>query len=138
MNPYNHDQKPQNNVKPRAWLVVSLVVLAALLGITYYFFDPMESRWMPQCIFHRLTGLQCMGCGSQRMLHALLHGDVAGAFHANFFGMLMLPFIAVMAWAEARRVSHPAFYRRLFSPAVIYGLIVLMLVWLILRNVLGI
>ena len=131
-------QPTGNNKKPRAWLVVSLILIAALLGVIYYFFDPMESRWMPRCVFHQLTGLQCMGCGSQRMLHALLHGDFAGAFRANLFGMLMLPVIALMAWAEARREKHPAVYRRLFSPAAVYGLIVLMILWLILRHIIGI
>lgn len=138
MRPHEQDNIPENNGKPRAWLVVSLVVTGVVLGVVYYFFDPLESRWMPQCIFHRLTGLQCMGCGSQRMLHALLHGDFTAAFHANLFGMLMLPVIAFMAWAEVRRQEYPSLYRRVFSPAVIYSLIALMLVWLILRNIFGI
>lgn len=126
------------NKKPRAWLVVSLMLLALLLGIIYYFFDPMESRWMPQCVFHRLTGLQCMGCGSQRMLHALLHGDFAGAFRANAFGLLMLPVIVFMGWAETQRTGRPGVYARVFSPVVIYSLIFLMVIWLIIRNLLGI
>ena len=32
------------------------------------------------CVFHRLTGLPCLTCGSTRALAALAAGDVAGAF----------------------------------------------------------
>ncbi len=125
------------NKKPRAWLVVSLILTATVVAVVYYFFDPLESRWMPQCIFHRLTGLQCMGCGSQRMLHALLHGDFAGAFRANAFGMVMLPVIALMLYAETQRLRHPRLYARLFSPKVMTLIIALMVAWLILRNILS-
>lgn len=126
------------NKKPRAWLVVSLMLIAMIVVTIYYFFDPLDSRWMPQCIFRRLTGLQCMGCGSQRMLHAMLHGDFTGAFRANAFGMLMLPVIAFMIWAETQRERRPKLYAKVFSPAVIYVLIALMLIWLVIRNLMGI
>ena len=32
------------------------------------------------CLFHRLTGLPCLTCGSTRAAAALASGDVAGAF----------------------------------------------------------
>lgn len=127
-----------SNKKPRAWLVVSLIVLLVGGGIFYYFFDPLESRFMPQCIFHRFTGLQCMGCGSQRMAHALLHGDVMGAFKANAFAMVMLPLIIFMIWTETQRTKRPRLYEKVFSPKIIYTLIVLMVIWLVVRNIVGI
>lgn len=135
--PDNNDQI-KNNKKPRALLVVSLITLLIAGSVVYYLFDPMESRWMPQCLFHKLTGLQCMGCGSQRMIHALLHGDVAGAFRANAFGLVMLPVIIFMIWAEMRRERFPRLYRRVFSPYLIYTIIGVMIVWIVVRNIIGI
>lgn len=110
----------------------------ALLAILYYFFDPMEYSWMPQCIFHRFTGLQCMGCGSQRMLHSLLHGDFAGAFRANAFLLCSLPFIGFLLFIELSRKSFPCVYARTHSRYVIITISAMLGAWLILRNIIGI
>ncbi len=118
--------------------MVSLMVLLIGGAVFYYLFDPMESRFMPQCLFHRLTGLQCMGCGSQRMIHALLHGDIAGAFAANAFGLVLLPVIGLMIWTETQRTKRPRLYQKVFSPVAIAILIALLLAWLVVRNILGI
>lgn len=60
------------------WIVVSV---AMALGVVYFFFDPAGSRLFPRCPFLSLTGLRCPGCGSQRALHSLLHGEIARAAH---------------------------------------------------------
>src|SRR5690242_21250813 len=40
-------------------------------------------------------------CGLTRALHALVHGDVLGAFAMNPLGVLMLPLMALMvAWSQ--------------------------------------
>lgn len=111
-------------------------ILAIILF--YFLFDPLTSRFMPQCIFHRITGWQCVGCGSQRMAHALLHGDLAGAFRANAFATVSLPFIAFLVWVETQRVKRPALYRKVYSTSLTIVVCVLFVVWFVVRNILGI
>lgn len=43
------------------------------------------------CPFHAITGLRCPGCGSQRALHALLHGDLSTTFKMNALWILAIP-----------------------------------------------
>ncbi|RZA27824.1 MAG: DUF2752 domain-containing protein [Lysobacteraceae bacterium] len=80
--------------------------LAALAGIAIavpagvwllWNFDPnaADSRF-PPCMFHALTGLFCIGCGLTRALHALVHGDLAGALSMNPLGVLVLPVIPMI------------------------------------------
>ena len=57
--------------------------LAAAGLAAVYTFDPSKTWFYPPCPLRALTGLQCPGCGGTRALHALLHGDVAGAFAFN-------------------------------------------------------
>lgn len=100
----------------------------------YFVFDPMEWGFMPQCVFHRVTGLQCAGCGSQRMLHALLHGDIAGAFRANAFAVVSIPAIIFLAWVELNRRKRPDLYKKVYSTPLIITVGILLIAWTIARN----
>lgn len=111
----------------------------ALAVVTLYFlFDPMESGWMPQCVFHKVTGWQCMGCGSQRMVHAMLHGDFVGAFKANAFVFCSLPVIAGLMYVEMKRTRYPKLYKSVHSVAMIIIVSAMLGAWLIFRNIMGI
>ena len=47
---------------------------------------------LPQCIFMRLTGLPCLGCGGTRCARNLVQSDFGQAFlyHPGFFLVVML------------------------------------------------
>lgn len=104
------------------------------MGAVYFLFDPMEAKWMPKCIVRVLIGWDCPGCGSQRALHALLHGDLAGAFHANALLFLLIPLILILAVLELFGNRDSTLYRRLHHPALIALLAVIILAWGIVRN----
>ncbi len=115
------------------WLILCALVAVALF---YFIFDPLESRFMPQCVFYKITGLKCIGCGSQRMAHALLHGDLVGAFRANALALVSLPFIMFLVWVETQRKKRPGLYIKVFSTTLIITVGVVMSVWFIARNLL--
>lgn len=110
-------------------------VVAVLL--IYGFVDP-EGGYMPQCVIHSLTGWSCPGCGSQRFLHALLNGDVAKAVSYNYFVPVGVVLIAAGVWLESTRRSHPVRYRRFMKPVWLYAILGLIIIWSILRNILGV
>ena len=105
--------------------------------IFYFLFDPVENPWMPQCVFYKFTGLQCMGCGSQRMIHALLHGDFITAFHANALVLLSIPLIIFLGWIEIFRYRFPVLYARIHKNWVIITISAILFAWLIVRNIFG-
>lgn len=117
-----------------------IIVMAGMIAVLvfYYVFDPMLSRFMPQCVFHRFTGLNCVGCGSQRMLHALLHGDVAGALRANAIAFLSIPFILFLLWLETQRTKRQTLYARVYSKWFILLTGGVFVLWFIVRNILQI
>ncbi|MFN0215317.1 MAG: DUF2752 domain-containing protein [Saprospiraceae bacterium] len=67
-------------------------LLAVGLLVVYFFLDP-NSHFFPKCPFLWLSGWKCPGCGSQRAIHHLLHGDFLGAFRVNFLFVLALPYV---------------------------------------------
>lgn len=73
---------------------------AGFAGISsiYYWVDPSKTTLLP-CPFYYLTGFHCPGCGSQRAIHHLLHGEFQIAFWTNplliLSLMLALPFALI-------------------------------------------
>jgi hypothetical protein len=85
----------------------------------------------PPCPFKLLTGWNCPGCGGLRMVHDLLHGDVAAAVVDNVFLLAALPALAV--WVLGRRARG----RTVFNTPVIVVLVVLTVGWTVVRNLPG-
>lgn len=121
-------------ITSRLVFILSAVVIVGI----YTLFDPAESQLFPKCFFHELTGWQCPGCGSQRMIHALLQGDLTAAWHYNAFLLLMLPVIIFMIWLEFERKKRPELYIKFYSMPTILTAGVLVVAWFIVRNILSI
>lgn len=85
-------------VRLRGLLAGGAVVAAGTLLLAVV--DPNQPGHYPLCPFRALTGLACPGCGGLRAVHALTHGDLAGAFGHNPLVVLLLP-TAVALWAVA-------------------------------------
>jgi hypothetical protein len=92
------------------------VVVVAFVGVVgvllLWFFDPSQGGFFPPCPLFKFTGLQCPGCGTTRALHALVHGDVVGAFRWNPFTMGLLPFLVL-------KVVTPPLPRRALAPGAV-------------------
>lgn len=114
-----------------------LFCLALAAGVVYYLYDPAASGFFPQCPFRALTGWECPGCGSQRAVHCLLHGDFPGALRQNALLVLSLPLLLALLCAEVFRKQAPAFYRKAHRPAGIYAYLALVLLWWAGRNMGG-
>ena len=69
---------------------ISIFCAGIILIVIYGLFDPAKTIF-PKCIFKMITGLLCPGCGSQRAVHQILHGNFMQAF---FFNPLLLPALA--------------------------------------------
>ena len=115
--------------------VVALIVVICAGVAVYFFVDPEEASWMPQCVFRRITGLDCPGCGSQRMIHALLHGNPAEAWRQNPFLLLSIPYIAALGIASAAPQRFPRLFRTVHSPIAIIIFAVAIIFWTIYRNI---
>lgn len=87
------------------------------------------------CPFAMLTGLDCPGCGGQRMAYDLMHFDLLSAAHNNLFLLLVLPVLLV---ASVRALLLRWNGRRLHVPTVwIVALPVAAVAWAVVRNLPG-
>jgi len=116
----------------RPMLILTAVALLAA-ALVLFFFDPAQGGFYPRCQFHKLTGLNCPGCGSLRSLHHLTHGEFRAAFQSNPLLMMLLPWLAFLA---ARWVWHGnrAFESVFFRPAAVWTLVGVTVAFAVLRN----
>lgn len=119
--------------------IITIIVAVLLLGgaAIYFLADPARSGLFPKCPFLMATGYKCPGCGSQRVLHSLLHGDVAAAWHYNALMVATLPVVVAYVVAELGRKCWPRLYNALNSVPAIVTVLVVIVAWWVLRNVMG-
>lgn len=122
--------------KRRALIIITAVV-AILAAIVYFYFDPSSSKLFPRCLFLETTGVKCPGCGSQRAVHALLHGQVGEAWHYNVMLVVAIPLIGFYLLVSVLQERWQRLYRVLFSRVVLLSLVGLIVLWWVLRNVAG-
>lgn len=116
-------------VRKRTVAAAAIVAVAALCAY-YYAVDPASSP-SPRCMLRLLTGYDCPGCGSQRALHALLHGRVGDAWDYNPAVFFAVPLAA--AYFAIDRLP-PGLRRLLRRPAFILAIAVAIVAWWIGRN----
>jgi hypothetical protein len=116
--------------------VITMAAMALGCVVVLFLFDPSRYPFYPQCLFHRLTGWNCPGCGSLRGMHQLLHGHVLTALRDNALLMLSLPVLAVysvrqfLRWRAGLPVAFPA-----IRPNAIVLFLGVLVVFTIIRNI---
>ena len=114
--------------------VVLTAVLVAGAAATVYFLNPSAHGFYPVCQFHRLTGLNCPGCGGTRALYALLHGHLAPALRDNALFVGGIIFLAARgSWFALRNIPGRA-NGEFFPGKYLWPLLAIMLVFTVLRN----
>jgi len=51
--------------------------------IVCYFFDPEKTYLSLPCLFNKMTGILCPGCGITRGIHHLVHGKLLYSMQCN-------------------------------------------------------
>jgi hypothetical protein len=114
--------------------VILGVAGAAIFAVGY--FNPVTAGFFPVCPLFEATGLNCPGCGMTRAVHALLHGDVVGAFHFNaifpiyafIFGYLFISTLLIVI--KGRGLGY-----KIFKPGLMYSMLTIALLFGVLRNI---
>jgi hypothetical protein len=126
--------RPGRSSKVLGTLGFTFACLLAL-ALVLYRFDPATVSWLPKCPLYQLTGWHCPGCGVTRAAHALLNGDIPGAIAKNPLLVTAAPFMAAYCiWK--RRQNGPG-WTTSFSAKTIVGLLLVLLLFAVLRNIPG-
>lgn len=117
-------------------LTLFMIIISGVCYL-YYSFNPTEHSFFLPCPLRYATGLECPGCGSQRAIHQLLHGNFKAAWSLNPFLIFSIPLMLYGLGIKAYNYLYKAskrfmlFYNKLF----IYGYFGIALLFAILRNI---
>ncbi len=117
---------------------IGIILLAVVMLILFYTFDPAEQPLFMRCPFLLLTGYECPGCGSQRAIHSLLHFDFRAALHHNALMVPAVPYVLIGAYLQCFGGSkrHPKIEKIFFGRWSALTVLLLILAFWIGRNLL--
>ena len=117
-------------------LAAGLGLLA--LGLAYAAFIHITG-WAIPCLFRQVTGFKCPGCGVTSMCMALLRLDFAAAFAWNPGLMILAPFLgAMLVLLMVQYIRTGSWRPAKWQSVCLWGMLGFLLVWGVVRNVLGI
>ena len=122
-------------MRPKIRNIIIIAVLCSLIAL-YFVFDPAEHSWFPGCLIKWVTGFDCPACGTQRMIHALLHGDIMTALLLNpFMLVVLMPIVTLLTIAfvapEGRLEWLKSFVTHPITLILIY---IATIAWWVVRN----
>lgn len=113
------------------------LISVVLMGVILYKYDPAQHLLIPKCPFKFFTGLNCPGCGFQRAVHAILHGEWSEAISYNYYIVVSWPY-AFMVCVNQWIVPNPyslRFSKFIEHKVLIYAYVVTFFLWFVIRNV---
>jgi hypothetical protein len=113
-------------------LVLGTAALLAAPLIYIGLVDPHNpDSFFPVCPFRLLTGWHCPGCGALRMIHDVLHGDLAAAIADNVVLLVGIPLLAGWVLLRHRRGKSP------LTISATAAVVSTLLAWTVVRNLPG-
>lgn len=116
------------------WFVI--IFGAIILAIFYFFTNPNDVNFLPECPLYFTTGIYCPGCGSQRATHQLLNFNIFGVLQQNvlyFISLLILGYNLIVTGLNA--IFKKNMYNYIYHPKTPLIILAIIIVFWILRNI---
>lgn len=82
------------NIFLKIFVCFSVVAVAVYALVFLYYHDPnLPNSPTPDCLFRKITSLQCPGCGMTRAVYAFLHLNIKEGFFQNIYAAVLMPIV---------------------------------------------
>lgn len=114
-----------------------MIMATVMVGLIIYKFNPSLYWFMPKCPFKLITGFNCPGCGIQRAIYELLHGNFYEAIKYNYFLVYSGPYFAsfLVVWVMPDGKYRTSLKDIIENKIIVNIYIFSFILWLIFRNI---
>lgn len=116
-------------------VIIDNIVLVIIFTL-YYFLNTYFKLEIP-CIFYKVTGLLCPGCGITRCLFSLLHFNIKQALHYNAFVVIFLPIFLIYYIYYMYCYIMNKENRLINNKYITYLILIILILYGITRNIIG-
>lgn len=93
-----------NKRKRNSIIFISVLGIIACIGaVIVKKYNPEEHSFFIPCIFYKLTGIKCAGCGMTRAIHNLLNGRIKEAI---WYNLMLLPSAVIFSYSTYRYLRY--------------------------------
>ena len=128
----------KNSVQNRILFVSLFFMLIVIMIVIFEFFSHKYGLNVP-CLFEKVTGLLCPGCGITRAIRSLFSLDIVKAFEYNMFIVSILPILIICGIDKliAYIRNKKTFFYDKIPDFFWYSLIIIAVIFCVLRNIEG-
>lgn len=124
------DRKKRNSI-----ILITITGVIAIFGIILVKnYNPEEESFFIPCIFNKLTGLKCAGCGMTRAMHHLVNGRIKKAI---WYNLMIVPGVFVLLYSSYRYMRYIIKSEPIVNKTLEYVLksfLVIIIIFMISRN----
>lgn len=124
--------------KYRYLFIIGIIVISLIVLILLKYNNPESTNMFPPCIFYKLTGIKCAGCGLTRAVHSLLNLEFNKAFVLNplvYVYIIYLIYMGVRYIFLKRKLEKVTLDNYKYS---LYVLLIMTISFMIIRNIVNI
>ena len=125
------DRKKKNSL-----IIVIAVSVIAIIGLFLVKnYNPEEESFFIPCIFNKVTGLKCPGCGMTRAMHYLVNGNIKKAI---WYNLMIVPGFFVLLYSGYRYIRYIVKNEEIVNKPleiILKAFLSILIIFMIVRNI---